>query len=534
MSWDDFLEEIRYFECERAFEILSRMEIFLAHEGFSKPEVQNALCEDFISSDYTRRVNDLDKTQGWSSIIFTQQAILNLKKLFLRYGVSGGSMIESTEDKLRFGRLVLTINDYIDNKPEQNEYLKEKPQLASMTIRNLLFNRRTQPRYSMPRCWDMYVALPSQVSTRTTFDMAATFMQATGLSIPEFLAIGFAFLGRWIGFNVTNLWTEHLGINHGTYFANTKIPQDKIKLALDEMCATWEEHVNAIPEDIRSEPQWEYRFKFAQRKPLVKLPSGLIAPFSLDFAVEKITANIYYTILNYVSPDDRKVNDFTSHYGEIFEAYIYRTIERMYPSEVKKVYYPNNEELGDALLPLDDWFFIFEFKTSRFLYEVRVTGDLEAFRKNLEKNLLKAAEQVERVIQIVSSGDVDEKIGIDHRKIQRFQPVFVFEDEFPQDFLTWEFYESIIPTESILRDPKVAKRPLLLTCEELEVLEAIVQNGHSLKELILRKENNVTWNNTDFFNFLYDGVFKDAEVINNNLLQKYLTVQGVIKKILFG
>lgn len=529
-DWGHFLEEIAAFDRETLLLNLARMSILLRNEDFASFGVQNFLCQCFVSQAQASQINVVRRQEGGQGvIIFSPQGVLCLEKLAIRYGREGGIRLESPEEKERLGRLVLNVNAFLD--ADSSAGPSRVSELTSLVIRQAFFNRRPQLAWAVARYWDLYVTLPSQFQTISRCDVGAAYVKAAGLSIEEVLAIGFGFMSTWLEIDVSNAGTTPIGVDPTTYLKDTKLPPEKINAALSQLGRDWEEHLAAIPVDVRSEGHWEYRFRFAQERPLIRLKSGLLVPLDLVFLVEKVTSNIFYTIFNHFSSDRQFVNAFTAKYGELFEEYVRRILKEIYGGALKHLI-QGGAERGDALLFDDGVLYVFEMKSTRVLLPARVTGDIKEYGDSLSRTLFKAAEQTQTVVGLARGGKLDIHASLDHRDIRLYQPVFVFEDELPQDPTTWRWYSSELAQRGLLQGSDVA-RPVFLCCEELEMLEHVLKGGTNLGDIIASKTKDPACVDTSFRNFLLSGVFKRSELENTRMRERFREVHDRFKGILF-
>lgn len=159
---------------------------------------------------------------------------------------------------------------------------------------------------------------------------------------------------------------------------------------------------------------------------------------------------------------------------------------------------------------------MFECKSSRVRFDARTTGDLEKYAATLDRTIFDAARQANGTIVESRKGDLDEVARFDHSQFRRYRPIFVIEDMLPQDPLIWSWYEKEFAKRGLLQSSDV-DRPLLLTCEELEVLEPLLAGGLSLSTLIERKLADPAFKDTTFLNFLLDGAPERKDISNASM-----------------
>lgn len=528
-DWNDFVEEIAFFDRETLLHNLARIGILLRNDHFASFRVQNFLCQRFVSTELAAAINLVHKQRsGPIPIIFSPQAVLCLEKLVVRHGSEDGIRLERPEEYERVGRLVLTMNAFLDAEMDLGS--SPESELRSMVIRQTFFNRKPRLDWAIARYWDLYVTLPSQF--RTQCDIEKAYVEATGLNIEDTFAIGFGFISAWLKIEASNVDTQSIGIDPAEYFKESKIPSFKIDASLEQLVRDTSEHQAAIPSDVRTERKWEYHFRFAQEYPLVRLKSGLLVPLDLVFLLDKITSSIFYTIVNHFSNDRQFVNAFTATYGELFEEYVRRILKEIYQAALKHVA-QGSVESGDALLFENGVLYVFEFKSTRVRLEARVTGDIGAYAVSLCRIFFKAAEQTHNVITRARKGDLDAAVSFEHQNVRRYQPVFVFEDALPQDPVTWRWYSSELVKRQLLQGSDV-ERPLLLCPEELEMLEPILKGAMKLEDLIDSKKSDSAYVDTSVHNFLLGTMLKDGEPENIRMNEKSDRAFDRIKEILFG
>ncbi len=334
------------------------------------------------------------------------------------------------------------------------------------------------------------------------------FKKITDITIDELVAFGFAFYAHWSQITINNLGNfKPLFFDKSTYFRNTILSQEKIRKALDIFCDDIQSIRDKLSLRMDDSPNWQLEFVDQRNKPLYDIPGIGIGIHGIAFLIEKITDNIYWTLLDNL-PETKK-EAFLECFGDIFEHYVWNILKRIFGRNAKKIKYPkagNNKEAGDCIVTIKRHIFIFEIKSGRLIKDVHLLGNLESLINEYRRKLiLRQLVQISKVVEDYKNGLFS--VGnISYKEVKKIFPVCITLQQTPQLPPIREKLNDIMDEENILKDDKI--QPFqILDAEEIEIMEDIFKSHFKKSkflDLMKHKCGSAFLRDHSFKDFLYN------------------------------
>lgn len=276
-----------------------------------------------------------------------------------------------------------------------------------------------------------------------------------------------------------------------------------------EMFTTIETTLNLGPEAARA--GWN-RAPFEMR-PFLRLASGQFLLWSPAALTAWMTDGVYHRFHDAAKRIGRG-DDFRTFFGWLVEEYVREALREAHPGArppgggrvLDETSYPTpdgDRRSPDVAVDLGPDLVLFEVASGRLTLPTRVAGTSETVFNNLENIVLGKARQLSRRIDDVLDGrPVYPDVSMEH--VERIWPVLVT----GTGLLMNEALANRIRDElgDHLRQPRV-QYPTVLDLADVEQLCALVEQGHSVAEILRHKIGGYA--ELDFRRMVYDDPYFD-------------------------
>jgi hypothetical protein len=513
-------------------EIVTRIGAFLLWKRFDLHNTQDFLVQRVFSPEDIKKVNRYINAnpQIRPALIFSIQQLRLLAKCALWYSadVPSSDFSWSPEVCRSFSMAFLMVNDLIGKsspaEPVDDQYF------CGLAIRSTYANDTDVFPYALARYWDLFIDYPSTRSTRSApLNLEQKFKDITGVGLLDYLSVGLALTVSLISVDENTFDSRRVTVNPRTHFMNSKLGAETISLVCD-LTSMRVEEAKRLAGEYHSCAPFDHDCLFAQRLPMVRLSDGVLVPFSADTMIEKITGGLYWIFMNGLNSKDKK--HFMGYLGCLFEDYIFERI--LFPRCgrdlcVRGKYRKGKEEkeATDIIVLDPPHIFFIECKTARLRYETKSTGNMLSFEEDLQDGYLKALRQLDHAVKIFRRGDIDQLIGIPQETFSRVWPVVLFLDRYPQDPFLTNYYSKKKNEVGVLQRPDVAL-PCLMSVDDLELCEVLMQSGKTFRSLIRERMQNSEHLQSPFRNFLLS-TYPEVSMPSNLRLKTYY--DDLMKKI---
>lgn len=330
-----------------------------------------------------------------------------------------------------FKRVLLGAAGLLEHETELGEYEEDQPEewLVYMT-QNLLFNATTNFGNGLGRTWRLFGELAADSSRwKTPLDFAGVVAE-TGLSITQQLALAFGL------YSIVGMDNDVIAITEEGWRDTCKrVAPDRSPDEVIAQIATSPAQMRAeltSEEAKRIDPNLRWASVPFIERPFLRLDNGhlmLVSPRAIEgWPVE----GIYYRLLRAAKKlDPRKgVQHFTAFAGELTEAATIELVEDAHERaserhlNVGRVLraqpLKGGGESTDIFVLANGDVVVIEISSSRITASTRLTGDLGALRRDLEKVLVKRVKQLDRTVSAILN---DEFADLPAHAVKRIFPV---------------------------------------------------------------------------------------------------------------
>ena len=367
-------------------------------------------CRELDKSGQTLRQGTLND----QNVIVTQHAFAELAMWAIRNHPKAGGRKPLPTDVIRLANNMYSIQD---------------PFLGTeaggiMTLVRIAYEQFTYQeglQYLMPRHIILYLeSNPPQLS----FDFDSTFQRLTGLTVKEFMMIGFIFYSAALAFH---------SFERG-FVENTKVMSlmqyvspEKMDAFLAIAGADFQTFRNLSLEEEKVAPGLgRFTFNPLLSRPVVKLPNGLLCVPVPRLLIYRITQGIYYDLLD--AHRQPQGNIFSDWFGYAFQQYIGILLKEAFGND--KVY---PEVAGvDWLVILGDVALVLECRSGRLPKKVRSRTDRTEVMEMIRRNIVDPAEKLPRKIRKADEGVP----GIPTDKVKTYLPAIITYQEWYPTALT--------------------------------------------------------------------------------------------------
>jgi len=461
--------------------------------------------------------------------------------------------------------LALAINDHLQMvkfDSEKLSKLQKDQQAFESLICNFWFNTDERFKYLLTRYNILFFDLFQSELFKTQFPIGEYFKKATGgLDLGSYFILGFAILANFVRASRIKPSIAEPSLNEGFFLLNTSTDFAKTKTDIGELKKIFREF-SADLDYFRTQYKMRKKSKGLDPnydflpficKPLIKLSENHCILSSRRFLEEKITTGVYWLIHDYVKHNRKEYGDFKRIFGKVFETYICSILKRIFPSEgpllIKQLFTEEGYSKGkdphktsDAMIFYDEEAIFVEATTSQSRIDTILSGRLEQFQIDIEKIIIDKTRELSNVITDYKNGCF--KIpNFSAEKIRKIQPLLVTLKPLPVLPPLWRGVENVwngieaeMKRRNYLQQP-YCERLLIISAEELEMLEPLIETGKLLTELLK------SWREDPFFcdyqlkrfiEYKYYKYGKMDDYDNKFLDERYMQIKSAIREKLFG
>jgi len=418
-------------------------------------------------------------------LLFFPQQLVHLARLVVRHAdlrpadnFAEGKLIED------FATCILGVSDLLEEGDLDDPRRLES--VVPWITRQWAINGRDDSVLLWTRYYDVLVRTWNDVATPEAFDAAEAFQRYTGITLQDWLAVGFAVFVRF--FNYGGGASNDYFLSPEQWFSESAVSEEVWRAFLERNSQTLEECRDSVTKEEEAYGPTMYRSQTFESKPLLSFPDGRLIPLALDAIQRRATEGMFFELADGAVNEGHPREHFTSPFGRVFEEFVQRSFERMFPPVgVRRVYRPvkyerdgDTVESSDAVLDLAPDIAFVEVVARRPRVATLTRGDFTTFLEDLESGVLRKARQLHLNISDFSSGILEfEHLRADTVGVK--WPVLVIVEGFPIMPPIPGLIESKLDERGELRGgPALA----IMSAEDLALLEALLLAGFSALELL--------------------------------------------------
>ena len=446
----------------------------LLFRGSVAPDLHAELEAEFTDDALRAVIAQHRKDSEGFLILFNRPAHLIALKLLL--GIDRAT--EGDAPLTRIGELTLHANEYVES-PE--EIWDTNPDLLGILANFAPIWELLNPRDVFQLFVRTYLLLTEHVAAhpkmidllREQLGAAPAELPIDGLVINDYLALVF---GIYTNVRTAVLKQKICIIDMEQFFRVTTLPHEGLRAFLSRRSGDGDEFRAALQLAVTSpEAFGEYIQNGAtamdatviKQRPIFRRPDGRHAVLDGRFLIELLSTTLYWTIFDAI-PEKKARNDFSTYWGECFEAFVLRELEVFYPSisGLLRTRVPFHGGEIDALLDFGDFAIVIEIKSGLLARDSRLMRDPKVLRDELHKKFVDGSgvSQLVKGARAVATGQVETM-----RKGCRVYPILVSDEPVLQCFVANRYLDEQFAGQFTDRPPNVAPLTVMLI-DELEAL----------------------------------------------------------------
>lgn len=340
-------------------------------------------------------------------------------------------------------------------------------------------------------------------------DADAAFERYTGMSIQDFMTVGFAFAA---GLGATNNRIgTHEYVQPADYFSTTELDE----AVWGEFLKTSATSLGDFRDRLRSEDERWGKARFGsleiEKTPLLLGPDGRCYLISMGALERRVTHGILHLLAEGSMEEGHDREHFTSPFGAAFQHWAEACVTRSLKAAKKPPtlfadvpYGPKRapRRTSDIVLRYPKQLVVTEVVAGPLQARTVTRGDLEAFDRDVTKLIEKKATQLTNRIADILSGETA-GIGLDAEGVGWIWPVIITATPFPHRPEIGQVIRNRLKKRGLLTDPRV-KVLSIISAEELAAAEGAMETGTSLLELLQGWKRSPASGDHSFKNFLID------------------------------
>jgi hypothetical protein len=495
--------------------LASRTGAFLEkYEKYQQYEanIQAKLTDNIYTGDDKHRIEQLllNPDKRTKRILFHDWQLLLFMKAALLFGADDPNLnLQERAPLARLGQCLLIINDLIADRSKDSRYGIGTNLIESL-VRNASFFTREEPKYILPRYYELLSLLPNDpalMKSENYVDIEAAFNDATGLDLNLFLALGFGIFANYV--NPPDFHLDKFVLNGSKFFNRTRVPSEKANRLLKRVSLSRDQFRQKHIEKYGSDNLGDYfDFTLFRQKPLIELDDNIYVPTNVRFLVERITSSVYWDICDNLKPPDK----FMSFFGEVLQKYVEQLFKRIFPESAattSRAFYDchyntskGEQRASDVIVFYPNEAVLVEVIVGRLRMEQTITtGDINKFQEDITSKVVDAARQLDRVIRDFKSETL--RLPDWHpADMKQYYPVIVTESPLPLFAPTYEEVRRLVKNEKYLITSDIADLEII-NVGDMERIEPLLGSGETLTSLLKDKLRDNLYRVLPMWNFLF-------------------------------
>jgi hypothetical protein len=383
---------------------------------------------------------------------------------------------------------------------ESDERYGNYPSDISLEIaRNELFNRSEDTLSQISRTAQLWSIEPDLAKYPLRLKPSDLLTDATGLSVIEWLALGFAVQAHRMQNPPSGpMWMPE------SYLS--KADSTLREQFLSQVSATADELVKGFG---GLDTKWG--FLPFEKYPLLKDENAYLL-LDVQVFVERLTTSLYWFVFDHESRlGAKELNAWAQAFGAMFEKYVLTIVERLAPPMLdgSSAFYTEDQlrdfarsKHCDCAIDFGADMVFVEVVGGRMSVKARIEGDPDALRVKTEQLVYKKAAQLDSIISDALH-DESELTGCPAPARRRYLPVIVNIGTYPVNPITVSVIEDRIREEGWFSDPRVSKLAII-DVSELELIEGLAESHHMTMPEIVRRWQDSDLHRIGLRDFLID------------------------------
>jgi hypothetical protein len=460
-------KQLRDFKLSSAAYQLAQMNTLLVlslHSNEQLQKVQGLLLANFLDDEiFNALKTKFGPTKMDERPVFMPQQILTVLRMSLLISTEDGSLLADgkTNGSYSLGRCCMTLSDHLLSKKQERAIgegtsTRKRKHLALQMAPTFELHNPTNLHRAIVRADVMFVELLDLFrdvlkKKLSGFELANEFLNATGLSLPQYCDLVFLTFAYYDTKEPKEFIENQnvFALNPTTFIEGGALSDEDIQAFLRLDSIKLQDLPNELKKGTLGLPPLD--FTIFKRWPLVQITPQVLICVSPSFLLEKLSTGLNWTIVNSFAGDKHKSQKALDGFGLLFELYVDRLMQQIYPGSSKLFLsfpkFANGNEAFDGALCLRDHLIALEYKGGFLTLEAKYSGKMRRFERDLEKKfgggkrggVFQLAKKIEQLFHKDASrrDRIPELDGL-ISKVTKITPVLVVQEPFFRfDFLNW-------------------------------------------------------------------------------------------------
>lgn len=441
--------------------------------------------------------------RGENHVVFSEQQMFIAQRLLIEHGGDGDLGPDLTFDQQTALWALIVGAGMVTDPPEEELGGATTQRLLAYLVQNGAYHVRHNSMNAFARAWSLFAEYARADTDDDRLPLDEWFAEDYKLSIEEQMAAGQALQA------MSRVLDPDRPPNERSLIQPEVLSTTALRDRMDDVRA------------ILAAPREWYRAAFAHdqsalaiawdhtpfmQRPFLELSTGQLVLLSPRAITAWLGDGFYYRLLDAAqrrnpSDTDRRVSrDFTKYVGKLHERWALDVVRSAYPGDRPpgsgtvhgEQKYGASQKTSDVLIDHGPDLVVIEMRSGFLTRDLRVTGDVEAFEKDIERVLLDKVRRLGTSLQAILDGRATVP-GVDIGTVERAWPILVTANVTQSEPLH-DLVESELP--EIFADPRVQSL-LILDSEDLEYLIGIVEAGGYLPDILARRQES-PWRRLEF------------------------------------
>src|SRR5437588_1858120 len=489
-----------------------------------------------VSSIIDRMAAFVDR--GENHVVFSEQQMFIAQRLLIEHGGDGDLGPDLTFDQQTALWALIVGAGMVTDPPEEELGGATTERLLAYLVQTGAYHGRHNSMSAFARAWSLFAEYARADTDDDRLPLDDWFAEDYKLSIEEQMAAGQALQAMSRVLDPDRPPNERSLIQPEVL--STTALRDRMDDVRAILAAPREWYGAAFTHDQSALAiAWD-RTPFMQR-PFLELSTGQLVLLSPRAITAWLGDAFYYRLIdaaqrrNPIDTDRRVSRDFTKYVGKLHERWALDVIRSAYPGDRPpgsgtvhgEQEYGASQKTSDVLIDHGPDLVVIEMRSGFLTRDLRVTGDVEAFEKDIERVLLDKVRRLGTSLQAILDGRATVP-GLDTGAVERAWPILVTANVTQSEPLH-DLVESELP--EIFADPRVQSL-LILDSEDLEYLIGIVEAGGYLPDILARRQES-PWRRLEFARWANESPGSPGRVSRPSFAtEKWETVINVLRDVL--
>jgi hypothetical protein len=300
------------------------------------------------------------------------------------------------------------------------------------------------------------------------------------------------------------------------YDNNPLLPKATLDAAL-RLLATNKATMEALVREESQASGFDWSYTSFRRFPMLQADNGDLILLSPVFLQERLTGGAAYWTLHdhYLKQGQAAVDRFRSFHGQVVEAYIRESVERMVPElpggarrvwyeeDMQRAWSPKRTKVSVCDMAIDyGWAWVcIEVVSGRLTQKSLAGGTAADFDQDIAKLVEKKVKQLDATIRHLDR-DEEKLTGRPRTPGRRIFPVVLVAHGFPVNPITMSELHERIARASLLQGAHLGRLEII-DLDELEQIEALYESGGASLARLLADKQTASLYRTALNQYLY-------------------------------